>query len=158
MNNSTYYSPCLEFSRKVATDIFITKTTLWSIRLSILLSYIVSMFVSCGRLGYDFLFYQLLGFLMVFSAGQGIFQILGQLSIEVTEDEQLTLKNGSGWHNSCLAFAYLDMVATWTSSYILSWIMLLMLRYYYRLITGHSLPRKDRLHDSWCQLIIFQLS
>ena len=135
MNNSTS-SHCPEFSRKIATDIFIIKTTLWP--LGILLSLIMIAIVVIAKRLRSSLLYRLLIYLMSASILQGVCQILEQLPVEITEDEQVGLKNGSGWRAVCKSFAYMDMVTTWMSNFLFIWILLLMLWYYYRLVHGGS--------------------
>lgn len=141
MNDS---SPCLEFSRKVATGIFVTKTVVWSI--GILLSLIMIAIMVTKHFRRLFL-YRLLTYLMATSTLQGFCQILGQLPVEVTEDGRTTLKNGSGWRRACTSFAYLDVVTTWMTNFVIIWIMLLMVWYYYRLATGYhsNVQRLNRI-------------
>ena len=152
MNNSSY---CLKFSSKVADGIFITKTVLWLVGIFLSLIMIVIMMIT-KRLRWSMI-YRLLTYLMATSILQGLCKILEQLPVEVTEDEQVTLKNGSGWHTSCVLFAYLDMVTTWMSSFMLIWIVLLMFWWYYHLVRGHSVLATNCV-SHFCEVIGILLS
>ena len=64
---------------------------------------------------------------MIVNSLQALCQILELTPVQVTEDEQVSIRNGTGWSDMCAALGFLDMVTSWMGNLIIVWIMLYML-------------------------------
>jgi hypothetical protein len=139
-NNSTS-SRCLEFSREVAGEIFVVRTSSWLV--VILPSLVMIGVVVITKRLRSSLQSRLLTYLLATGILHGICQILEQLPVEVTEDDQVVLKNGLRWRTACVLFAFLDMVTIWMSNFFLIWFLLLVLRILYYLIQSKLPPHRN---------------
>lgn len=140
MNNSTDH--CLEFLRSIAIFILVIKIICWVITTVTSLFAIVMIRKNFRS---SFLSQRLYMYFLSVGVLQGLCQILGQFPVEVTEDGQVALKSGLGWHTVCILFAYLDIVTTWIINFLMIWILLLMLWYYYRVVhRGCSMQAVNR--------------
>lgn len=128
---------CLEFSKRIADVIFDLKIALDS--LGVVLSFFAILLVAISRIHKQFV-YRLVMYLMVVNITQALCQIIELIPVEVTEDEYVTLRNGTGWEEVCAVLGYLDIVTAWMGNFVIIWIMLYMLTLswqLYRLQSSH---------------------
>ena len=116
---------CLEFSKKIADVIFDIKIVMGS--LGILLSLSAIVLVTVSKIYKQFV-YRLVMYLMAVNVTQALCQIVELIPVEVTEEEHITLRNGTGWEEACAVLGYLDIVTAWMGNFVIIWIMLYMLR------------------------------
>jgi hypothetical protein len=115
---------CLEFSKKIADVIFDLKMALGS--LGTLLSLFAIVLVAASRIYKQFV-YRLVMYLMAVNITQALCQIIELIPVEVTEDDRITMRNGTGWEEVCAVFGYLDIVTAWMGNFVIIWIILYML-------------------------------
>ena len=119
-----YSDHCLEFSKKVADDIFIIKVVLGS--LGMLVSLFVFLLIGATKIYKQFV-YRLVMYLMVVNAFLALCQVLELIPIVVTDDDRITLRNGTAWPYLCSAFGYLEVVSTSSGNLIIIWTVVYML-------------------------------
>ena len=129
-NSSNADEHCFKSPKKIAEAIFIIKVTLNSI--GILASILVVCLILISK-NYKRFVYRLVMYLMIVNSLQALCQILELTPVQVTEDEQVSIKNGTGWSDMCAALGFLDMVTSWMGNFIIMWIMLYMLVLSWRL-------------------------
>ena len=66
-------------------------------------------------------------YLMVVNTLLALFQILELIPIEVTEQDYIAVRNGSGWQKACSVIAFLDVGTSWMGNLVIIWTMLYML-------------------------------
>ena len=115
---------CLEFSKTIADVVFDLKVVLGS--LGILLSLFAIVLIALSRIYKQFV-YRLVMYLMAVNITQALCQVIELIPVEVTEDERITMRNGTGWPEVCAALGYLDIVTAWMGNFVIIWIMLYML-------------------------------
>lgn len=128
---------CFKSPKKVAEAIFVIKVTLNCI--GILSSILVVCLIFISK-NYKRFVYRLVVYLMIVNSLQALCQILELTPVQVTEDETVSIKNGTGWSDMCAALGFLDMVTSWMGNFIIVWIMLYMLVLSWRL---HRLAISD---------------
>ena len=126
--NSTDYPlvRCNEFSASVANDIFYIKVILGSVGIVLCLLAILIIGVT-KKYRKDFV-YRLLMYVMVVNSFQALCQVLYVIPVEVTSDDLLSIRNGTGWSDVCAAFGFLDMTTSWMGNLVIIWIMLYALK------------------------------
>jgi hypothetical protein len=129
-NSSNVDEHCFQSSRKMAETILVIKVTLNSI--GILASILVVCLILISK-NYKRFVYRLVMYLMIVNSLQALCQILELTPVQVTEDEQVSIRNGTGWSDMCTALGFLDMVTSWMGNFIIVWIMLYMLLLSWRL-------------------------
>ena len=123
MNSTDYPLVCCnEFSASVANDIFYIKVSLGSVGIVLCLLAILIIGVT-KKYRKDFV-YRLLMYVMVVNSFQALCQVLHVIPVEVTSDDLLLIRNGTGWSDVCAAFGFLDMTTSWMSNLVIIWIML----------------------------------
>ena len=124
INSESTSSHCLEFTSAVHGVILIIKVVLWL--LGVALTFLL---VVCDkRVRRHFISQPLLECLIVASIIQGFCQILEQLSVKVSKvDPQQILAPKNGWRAACQLFAYLDVVSTWITNFLMIWITIRLL-------------------------------
>ena len=115
---------CLEFSKKIADDIFIIKICFGSV--GVLISLFVFLLILVTKV-YKTFVYRLVMYLMVVNALQALSQVLELIPIVVTDDNQITLRNGTIWTDFCSTFGFLEIVASWNGNLVIIWTMLYVL-------------------------------
>ena len=133
-SNGSEIEHCLEFSKKIANIIFDLKIALGS--LGTLLCLFVIILVAASRIYKQFV-YRLVLYLMIVNITQALCQIIELIPVEVTEDDRITMRNGTGWEEGCAVLGYLDVVTAWMGNFVIIWIMLYMLKLSWQL---HRLP------------------
>ena len=123
-NSSNVDEHCFKSPRKIAEAIFIIKVTLNST--GILASILVVCLILISK-NYKRFVYRLVMYLMIVNSLQALCQVLELTPVQVTEDEQVLIRNGTGWSDMCAALGFLDMVTSWMGNLIIVWIMLYML-------------------------------
>ena len=121
VNNS---DSCREFSNDTARDIFIIKLCFGT--LGILVSLIILILIGVTKIYKQFV-YRLVMYLMVVNILQGLCLLFEQLPIQVTADDRISLKNGTGWEEACKLLGFLDIVSSWNGNLVIIWTMLYML-------------------------------
>ena len=116
---------CTEFSKKVANDIFIIKVVFGS--LGALMSLMVIILIGATKIYKQFV-YRLVVYLMIVNVLQALCQVLEVIPIEVTDDEHITIRNGTAWTDVCGVLGYLDIVTFWSGNFVIIWTMLFMLK------------------------------
>ena len=116
---------CTEFSKKVANDIFIIKVVFGS--LGALMSLMVIILIGATKIYKQFV-YRLVVYLMIVNVLQALCQVLELIPIEVTEEEHITIRNGTAWVDVCGVLGYLDIVTSWSGNFVIIWTMLFMLK------------------------------
>lgn len=106
---------CFKSSKAVAETIFIIKVTLNCI--GILASILVVCLILISK-NYKRFVYRLVLYLMIVNSLQAICQILELTPVQVTEDESVSIKNGTGWSDMCAALGFLDMVTSWMGNFV----------------------------------------
>ena len=66
-------------------------------------------------------------YLMAVNSLQALCQVLELIPIEVTNDNHITLRNGTAWSDVCSVLGYLDIVTCWNGNLVIIWTMLYML-------------------------------
>ena len=92
--------------------------------------------VAASRIYKQFV-YRLVLYLMIVNITQALCQIIELIPVEVTEDDRITMKNGTGWEEGCAVLGYLDVVTAWMGNFVIIWIMLYMLKLSWQI---HRLP------------------
>ena len=115
---------CLQFSKHVADTILIIKVALGST--GVLASLLVVLLIGVMKLYKQFV-YRLVLYLMAINALQALFQILELVPIEVTDNNIVLLRNGTGWEDACSVIGYLDIGVVWMGNLVIVWTMLYML-------------------------------
>ena len=142
-NSSDVDEHCFKSPKKVAEAIFIIKVTLNCI--GILASVLVVCLILISK-NYKRFVYRLVMYLMIVNSLQALCQILELTPVQVTEDENVSIKNGTGWSDMCAALGFLDMVTSWMGNFIIVWIMLYMLVLSWQL---HRMAVSDRNEIQW---------
>ena len=126
--NSTDYPlvRCNEFSASVANYIFYIKVNLGSVVIVLSLLAILTIGVT-KKYRKDFV-YRLLMYFMVVNFFQALCQVLHVIPVEVTSDDLLSIRNGTGWSDVCAVFGFLDMVTSWMGNLVIIWMMLYALK------------------------------
>ena len=119
--NNSGADQCTEFSKKVANDIFIIKVFFGSFGL--LVSLIVIILIGTTKIYKQFV-YRLVAYLMTVNVLQALCQVLELIPIEVTEDEHITIRNGTAWTDLCRVLGYFDIVTSWNGNFVIIWTML----------------------------------
>ena len=107
-SNESEIEHCLEFSKKIANVIFDLKIALGS--LGTLLCLFVIILVAASGIYKQFV-YRLVLYLMIVNITQALCQIIELIPVEVTEDDRITMRNGTGWEEGCAVLGYLDVVS-----------------------------------------------
>ena len=115
---------CREFSNDFARDIFIIKLCFGS--LGVLVSLIVLILIGVTKIYKQFV-YRLVMYLMVVNILQALCQVFELLPIQVTSDQRISLKNGTGWEEACKLLGFFDIVSSWNGNLVVIWTMLYML-------------------------------
>lgn len=79
-------------------------------------------------------------YLMAVNITQALCQVIELIPVEVTENERITMRNGTGWPEVCAALGYLDIVTAWMGNFVIIWIMFYMLKLSWQL---HRLQSKQ---------------
>ena len=126
--SSTDYPPVQgnEFSASIAKVIFDIKVSLGSVGIVLCLLAILIIGV-IKEYRNDFV-HRLLMYFMVVNSLQALCQVLQVIPVEVTSNDLLSLKNGTGWSEVCAVFGFLDMVTSWMSNLVVVWMMLYILK------------------------------
>lgn len=142
-NSSDVDEHCFKSPKKIAEAIFVIKVTLNCI--GILASVLVVCLILISK-NYKRFVYRLVMYLMIVNSLQALCQILELTPAQVTEDETVSIKNGTGWSDMCAALGFLDMVTSWMGNFIIVWIMLYMLALSWRL---HQMAVSDSNEIRW---------
>ena len=124
---------CLELPQATAKAVLGVKVGLDSVGITASLIVIIIIWIMRN---YKRFMYRLVIYLMVFNVLQAVFQILGLVPVQVTEDEQVSVREGAGWFSACQALGYLDLVTFWMENLVIIWIMLAMAWRLYHLQKG----------------------
>ena len=124
VHNNSVTDWCTEFSKEVANDIFIIKVFFGS--LGVLMSLIVIIMIGATKVYKQFV-YRLVAYLMIVNVLQALCQVLELFPVEVTEDQHITIRNGTAWKDICEVLGYLDIVTSWSGNFVIIWTMLFML-------------------------------
>ena len=126
--NSTDYPlvRCNEFSASVANDIFYIKVSLGSVGIVLCLLAILTIGVT-KKYRKNFV-YRLFMYVMVVNSFQALCQVLHVIPVEVTSDDLLSIRNGTGWSDVCAVFGFLNMTTSWMGNLIIIWMMLYALK------------------------------
>ena len=134
---------CLQFSKHVADIIFIIKVVLGCV--GVLASLFVMLLIGIMKVYKQFV-YRLVLYLMAVNTLQALFQILELIPIEVTENNNVLVRNGTGWQEVCLVVGYLDIGVVWMGNLVIVWTMLYMLSLSWQLNrlqqAGHRIDRE----------------
>ena len=140
--NNSDSEHCLEFSKDVADTIFILKVVLGSF--GILVSLLVILLIGVMK-SYKQFVYRLVVYLMAVNTLLALFQILELIPLEVTDEDNITIRNGSGWQEACSIIGYLDIGIVWIGNLFIVWTMLYMLSLSWQLhrlkTSQHSEPQ-----------------
>ena len=123
-NSSDIDEYCFKSPKKTAEAIFIIKVTLNCV--GILASLLVVCLIMISK-NYKRFVYRLVLYLMIVDSLQALCQILELTPVQVTEGENVSIKNGTGWLQMCRMLGFLDMVTSWMGNFVIVWIMLYML-------------------------------
>jgi hypothetical protein len=82
---------------------------------------------------------------MAVNALQSLYEILELLPIEVTENNDVLVRNNTGWKEVCSAVGYLDIGVVWTGNLVIVWTMLYMLSLSWQM---HRLPQASHHIES----------
>ena len=115
---------CFNFSKEVAEAIFDIKVTLSSI--DILLSlFAIGLIVRLKF--YKKFVYHLVMYLMAVNIMKALCMITNLIPVEVTDNDCVKIRSGTGWTELCASVGYLDITAAWMNHFVIIWIMLYML-------------------------------
>ena len=144
--NSTDYPPvrCNEFSASVANDIFYIKVSLGSV--GIVLSLLAILTIGVTKIYREDFVYRLLMYVMVVNSFQALCQVLHVIPVEMTSDDLLSIRNGTGWSDVCAVFGFLDMVTSWMGNLVIIWMMLYALKLNCGFIHYHQPVEKCKSH------------
>ena len=142
-------SRCLVFSKKVADVILYMKVILGSV--GILTSLLVIILIGVAKVYKQFV-YRLVVYLMAVSILQALCQVVELIPIEVTTEEYITIRNGTGWKEVCAILGYLDIVTSWMGNLVIIWTMLYMLSLSWQLhrlqTSQHSEPPDPKIQST----------
>ena len=134
-NSSDFDSErCLEFSRSTANTLLGIKVGLDAVGIIASLTVVI---IVCILRNYKRFMYRLVIYLVAANILQALFQILGLIPVQVmSEDDQVSVREGTGWFSACQTLGYLDLVTFWMENLIIIWIMLAMVWRLQRLQKG----------------------
>ena len=123
-NDSASSDHCLKFSKSIANVVLYLKVTLGST--GILLSFCPIAIIGLSKI-YKTFVYRLVMYLMAVNIAQALCQVIELVPVEVTYEDRMIVRNGTGWIEVCALLGYLDIVTSWMGNFVIIWIMLYML-------------------------------
>ena len=145
VNASDVDENCFKSPKKIAEAIFIIKVILNCV--GILASILVVFLILISKY-YKRFVYRLVMYLMIVNSLQALCQILELTPVQVSMNEQVSVRNGTGWSQMCAALGFFDMVTSWMGNFVIVWIMFYMLVLSWRLHRLALRGSNDTRHSS----------